>query len=250
MDAQDEAGAEGLLALGSDTLTTEIVASKGEKHWHGFFAYRALAARIPILWPLLPFLYLWPIATTACPLGQAALRRVEWAELESGELPLAIRSREDNHLQPSIIAVYVIGTLLLIVNILFGMKKITEGWPFACYPLFSGIAKPTFKALKMVPLSSTGEPISYNNEQKLVKKFSSARFVALSKHILKSQNDPQQLESRLKALWQWWIQNEPTLQQAVSVRFYEETLTVIPERKAENPLQQKLLFELNLREDA
>ena len=264
VDARDEAEAEALLALGSDTLTSDILATKGEKRWHGLEVTltskvtvtskkggQALAARIPILWPLLPFLYLWPIPTIVKQLYR------QWVESQSAhQPPLATRSGKDDceasprdNSQRSIVAIYLIGTLLLIVNALFGMKKITQGWPFACYPAFSGIAKPTIQTLKTVPLSSTGEPISYN-EQKLVKRFSVSRFFPLSQHILKSQNDPQHLQSRLKALWQWWTQNEPTLQQAVSVRFYEETLTVIPERKAENPLQQKLLFELNLREDA
>ncbi|HXV28407.1 MAG TPA: DUF393 domain-containing protein [bacterium] len=31
------------------------------KSWKGYYAYRAIAWRIPLLWPILPFLYLWPI---------------------------------------------------------------------------------------------------------------------------------------------------------------------------------------------
>ena len=239
--------------------TTEIVATKGKKHWHGFFAYRALAARIPILWPLLPFLYLWPIPTIAKQLYQ------QWAESPSVPSLATLSRKDDGEASPwdiipqtrsghriegdnslrSIIAVSLIATLLFVVNALFGIKKITQAWPFACYPLFSQIAKPTIKTLKMLPLNSKGEPIFYG-EQKLAQQMTPVRFFALGRRILKIQDDPQLLQSRLEGLWQLWIQNQPTLQEAVCVRFYEETWSTLPERKAENPLQQKLLFELDL----
>ncbi len=32
-----------------------------KKSWKGFYAYRAISWRIPILWLALPFLYVWPI---------------------------------------------------------------------------------------------------------------------------------------------------------------------------------------------
>lgn len=34
----------------------------GEKIWKGFEAYRAIAGRLPLLWPVWPFLWIWPIS--------------------------------------------------------------------------------------------------------------------------------------------------------------------------------------------
>lgn len=33
----------------------------GDRTWSGFEACRVLASRVPPLWPLVPFLYLWPV---------------------------------------------------------------------------------------------------------------------------------------------------------------------------------------------
>ena len=44
-----------------NTLLTHMHAIMGKKSWKGFYAYRAISWRIPILWLTLPFLYVWPI---------------------------------------------------------------------------------------------------------------------------------------------------------------------------------------------
>src|SRR6202171_4707697 len=51
----------GLDWLNSDDLLLNMHAVKGRKVWRGFAAYRTLAQRLPVLWPLVPFLYLWPL---------------------------------------------------------------------------------------------------------------------------------------------------------------------------------------------
>ena len=58
---KDEIAAHGLGWLDSRELLQNMHAVKGKRVWTGFYAYRALAARLPILWLLLPFLYLWPV---------------------------------------------------------------------------------------------------------------------------------------------------------------------------------------------
>ncbi len=44
-----------------NTLLTHMHAIVGKKYWKGFYAYRAISWRIPVLWLTLPFLYVWPI---------------------------------------------------------------------------------------------------------------------------------------------------------------------------------------------
>jgi hypothetical protein len=58
---KEQLAVQGLLWLDSAALMTDMHAVVQNRKWTGFAAYRALATRIPILWPFLPFLYLWPI---------------------------------------------------------------------------------------------------------------------------------------------------------------------------------------------
>ncbi|MGB7948012.1 MAG: hypothetical protein WCH75_10055, partial [Candidatus Binatia bacterium] len=64
---------------------------------------------------------------------------------------------------------------------------------------------------------------------------------------LKAQNEAER-HVLLKALWRLWVQNDLTLRHASSVGFYKVSLWTIPERLRENPIDQELLFELNLDE--
>ncbi|MGB7946617.1 MAG: DCC1-like thiol-disulfide oxidoreductase family protein, partial [Candidatus Binatia bacterium] len=52
----------GLLWLDASAIMTDLyVVTARKQGWPGFFGYRILAARIPILWPIWPLLYVWPI---------------------------------------------------------------------------------------------------------------------------------------------------------------------------------------------
>jgi predicted DCC family thiol-disulfide oxidoreductase YuxK len=57
-EARTEAGA-GRLEIDSLIEAMHVVA--GDRAWAGFEACRMLAGRVPLLWPVLPFLYIWPI---------------------------------------------------------------------------------------------------------------------------------------------------------------------------------------------
>jgi predicted DCC family thiol-disulfide oxidoreductase YuxK len=67
LDALDQGAIKerGLQWLDPTALLRDMHVVVGKKSWTGFSAYRVLAVRIPILWPILPFLYLWPIPPLA-----------------------------------------------------------------------------------------------------------------------------------------------------------------------------------------
>ena len=75
----------GLGRLSDEALIKDMHAVSGEKTWMGYDAYRAIAARIPLLWPAWPFLSLWPVTH----FGRKIYRRV--ADTRSCELPGAKR---------------------------------------------------------------------------------------------------------------------------------------------------------------
>ncbi len=47
--------------LSMNDLLKDMHAMVGRKTWKGYQAYRVIATRVPILWPVLPFLYVWPV---------------------------------------------------------------------------------------------------------------------------------------------------------------------------------------------
>ncbi len=63
--------------------------------------------------------------------------------------------------------------------------------------------------------------------------------------VLSAETDAQR-RLRLKALWQLWEQNDPSLQQADSIQFYRSTLSTIPEQWRANPVRRELVLELKL----
>lgn len=234
-------GKGGLLWPDATALTNDLCAVVPRKRWVGFAAYRALAARIPALWVVLPFLYLWPIPKVGNRIYRHAADSRSCNSLD--ERPL--RGVEIAY-GPSLRArgAIAVGVLLLVANILCGVFAVGNGWPFACYPTFEWIEGPEISSLEISASDSTGESIPLQGLQ-LSRRFSPDRLHGLIQHIL-SNSEAAQVQPRLKAFWRLWAQQDADLQQAASVRFYKVTLVIVPERRMENPIHRELLFEWKL----
>ena len=72
--------------LDSVAVVTDMHAIEGEKITKGYYAYRAIAWHIPLLWLSVPFLYIWPVTA----LGRKIYRKV--ADSRTCEVP----KRESN----------------------------------------------------------------------------------------------------------------------------------------------------------
>lgn len=255
--------------LDSDAIMADMHVVVQKQAWKGFSAYRVLATRIPVLWPILPLLYVWPIPR----IGRQIYRRVADSRTCSiaGTPPLEAgliqTSRRSQRLRSR--TVVLVGIFLLSVNSLCGIVGIYRSWPFALYPPFAILAKAQRESLEIVPLDSSGEIIPFD-QQALKQKFSSDRFVGLTasmlgtgkqalnqqfssdwvkgliSSILGSLDSPAQSRARFNALWQVAVQNDPNLRRADSVRFYKLTQWTTPDRQKENPINQELIFELKL----
>jgi predicted DCC family thiol-disulfide oxidoreductase YuxK len=242
IEVQDAAAqaTHGLSWLDSTALMVDMHAIVQRKRYIGFSAYRTLAARIPILWPVLPFLYIWPVP----PMARCIYRRVA----DSRACSIAERSsptpkRSAQRTPQSAYAAVTIGVALIVGNFFYGITNEGYSWPFACYPTFAGVIRePETESIEISVLSSTGEPIPID-EGPPSRKFTPTRWRGLVGQIL-STHDPAQRALRFKALWRVWVQSNPSLQQAEAIRFYKLTLTTIPERRKENPLKRELILEL------
>ena len=63
LNGRDRAAIEkqGFGRLDAETLAKDLHAAKGEKIWKGYDAYRTIASHIPLLWPVWPLLWVWPV---------------------------------------------------------------------------------------------------------------------------------------------------------------------------------------------
>ncbi|MGB7156875.1 MAG: DCC1-like thiol-disulfide oxidoreductase family protein [Tepidisphaeraceae bacterium] len=226
----------GLTWLTPQGLTADMHAIIGARSQSGFDAYRAIAWRMPLMWPILPLMYLPPVAA----FGRRAYRRryaAECSDVTQSSIVLTeVAARPVGRLYP----VVALGAFLLIGNTIFGLQEERRGWPLSCYPPFSRILGPQTHVLSMVALDAHGNEIPWH-ERALLDRFSAPRYASLLRHVNK-RNDPRQFE----ALWQVACRYDPALKRAERVRFYDETLWIAPERQGENPVARELLHEARL----
>ncbi len=187
----------------------------------GMGALRGLCARVLVLWPLLPFLFLLPDTL----LGQKQGRSLP---TKASALPRAAK------LAP----IVLVGTLLVSVNLAFGLVRIKDGWPFALYPVFGGIAGPTASYIQVAKVSPEGEEVVVDL-QAVNDKFGYGKLQALLKAA--TVQDAQQ-ESRVEALWSL-LEQETDIKPSDSGRFYYATYYVDPARWQDNPGDVQLIVE-------
>jgi predicted DCC family thiol-disulfide oxidoreductase YuxK len=207
----------------------------------GATAYRALASRLPLLWPFWPFLSLWPISAIA--------ERLHRHKADARTHNLLSGSRENPAATSHGAAVgsrsvIAVGSLFLLGNVFFGMFEIGNSWPLACYPTFSTHIGPMITTLKITAVTSTGEEVPVN-ERSLKRRLGGARYQVLTRQIQQTE-DPERRRRRLIALLRPLARGDVTLQRATSVRFYKTTLITIPERWIDNPVGQELLLHVDL----
>jgi predicted DCC family thiol-disulfide oxidoreductase YuxK len=219
----------GLDWLDADALGRSVHAVRGRRSWAGVAAYQVVGSRLPLLWPVLPFLTL-PIAD-----------RVYWhvADSRSCRLPVPAEGLRPRGGFPR--AVAVVGTLLVAGNVAFGALQISNGWPFACYPTFRGIATPEVTSIEVdVPRPGGEVPVSLES---LSDKLDSDVLRGMIGNLLRVEN-PAERDLRLRSFWALCERLEPQLSDVERVLFYKVTLATDPELHNRNPLRRELLAEL------
>jgi predicted DCC family thiol-disulfide oxidoreductase YuxK len=226
--------------LDSTALMRDMHVVVEGKRWAGFPAYRVLAARIPLLWPAVPFLYLWPIPIFANRIyrhvADSRVCNIPGEPLKAGRATATSAAVSNG-------VVATVGVLLLLGNFLFSVGNIGYSWPLAAYPTFAGMAGPEANSLEITARNSTGEIVALT-PQTLGPELAPERFWGLMSVVL-SPIDVQERRARLKAIWQLWARHDSRLQQVASIQLYSVTLSTLPERQRDNPLHKELLFQVN-----
>ena len=223
----------GLDWLDADALGRSVYAVRGRRSWVGVAAYQTIGPRVPVLWPVLPFLTL--------PIADRVYRHV--ADSRSCPLPALAEALRPRDGFPR--AIVVVGTLLVAGNVAFGALQISNGWPFACYPTFRGIATPEVASIEVDVPSPGGEvPVSLES---LSARLDSDVLRGMVGNLLRVEN-PAERNLRLRSFWALCERLEPHLADAERMLFYKVTLATDPDLHKHNPLRRELLAELQASE--
>ena len=205
--------------------------SASSKQRTGLGALEALCARVIGLWPLLPLLYVW--------------RRISSAQLE------VMSSREgnasalvDEAQQPTLSAPWrptaLVGTLLLVGVLSFGLLNVGHGWPFAAYPTFAGLVEPTLTRYEMVKLEQGGEvPLDLTP---LSRAYGGPKFQTLVLGAISTEDKALQQE-KLSSIWQLVAAEVKGVDMSDTGRFYSTTMRTDPVYEGERTVTRELLVE-------
>jgi len=233
--------AHGLNNVQSDALLRDIHAVVGERVQSGFAAYRALAARIPLLWPVLPLLYLPFVSSLATrmyrQIADSRTCSIATSSIAPAGQPAATQFAQ---LRPLI----VVATGMLAINFLLGAGGVAYAWPFASYPTFEKLVGPTITVIRVEAHDANGAIVPFD-ERALKRRFSGERWSGMIRWTIRTKNEKNH-ERRLRALAQVILENEPQLRGMQSLDFYELTFSTLPERRNEGPINKNLLLSLPL----
>lgn len=126
----------------------------------------------------------------------------------------------------------VVGGLLLAANIACGIWSI-DSWPFSVFPRFAGIARPESTALEVVVRSPAGV---------LTRVSPGLRPQALVR-LLQAKGSDQQ--ARVAALQDYLVRHEVTHSAGEILQVYEVIRSTAPEDRHNEPLQRKLIAQLD-----
>ena len=233
-----------LTKLGSidrSNLLQDIHAISNGREYRGVAAYRAMAIRIPVLWPVMPVLFLPP----AVGIANKVYRRVKHSRsciLAEQTDSLSFNSVRNSNSDWKLVA--AAGILLVAGNVYTGMRNIVAGWPFASYPTFAYVADDEITSMEIVALAPDGEIIPTDTTP-LKQSFAEQRLRGMLESLLRLQK-PGENGDRLSGLWQIYVLKDPQLKRASTIRFYQATLCTVPEKKYLNPLRRELLLEVKL----
>jgi predicted DCC family thiol-disulfide oxidoreductase YuxK len=224
--------------LNADAILRDMHAVVGQDAWAGFSSYRVWIKRLPLLWPLLPFLYLWPIDL----LGQRIYRHVADSRAcdPSEARSLAVQENAMNRKAVALIA--GTGALITYAAVLTAVGKIYT-WPISGYPTFEDIDKPEVDVLMIAVEKQDGSitqisPLRHESLGELPPE----RLMGMLNHLLAVENETER-RARLQSFWTLWAQENPTLRTAVDVKFYRDTLSSLPENQGNNLIRRKLVYE-------
>jgi predicted DCC family thiol-disulfide oxidoreductase YuxK len=211
----------------------------GKNKWKGYECYRTLAGRIPILWPVWPFLWIWPVPA----LGKMIYRKVADSRSCSIRKQMPVGTAAVSVINTS--CVRLVGTSLIVINVLFGATGTTNSWPFACYPTFDRIiATPTTETLMIGGVRDGKEELI--DLQSLKNQISATKLRGMTHSIL-AEKDTRRQNSQLSATLPLLVNSGVDVSQYSKIRFYKAVKSTEPGEYSKSPISSSMLFEYDVR---
>jgi vitamin K-dependent gamma-carboxylase-like protein len=167
---------------------------------------------------------------------------IDWAALLRRPRAEAAATRDDR--VPW--ATAMVGSLLLAGVVATGTRLVQILWPFMLYPTFASVEGTTRVQLTVRAVDATGRERDVDLRRLndvLPERFEPARLYGLVDRMI---GDPEPERSqKLRALWTVLAPGDPTLRTASGIRFYRETVSVVPDRRHEAPLERELVLQLD-----
>lgn len=231
----------GLDALDRQALLEDMHAVSSRGRWRGFDAYRQVAWRMPLLWPTLPLLHLWPVTA----IGRRIYRRV--ADHRACSIVQPAPAGAVPAPAPAGAAVAAVGIFLIAGNAWYGVRGLSSAWPLACYPTFRLIVQnPEVSTLQVATVDAAGRE-QVLDARLMERQATTGRWKNLIGSIMQTGDEALRRE-RLRQLWALWAREDAALQAAQMVRFYKVTRSTVPEAADDPPLRRELLWEMTMTE--
>jgi predicted DCC family thiol-disulfide oxidoreductase YuxK len=187
-----------------------------DRQFTGVETYGQIALRIPLLWPILPFLYV-PTFHRRTARVYERVKHSRTCAIPNGAVVHAP--------QRSVRNIVAVGSVLLAGSLYAGARAIVAGWPFACFPTFAYIAQDHIQVLDIVAFDRDGRVMPTTDSASLHDTFADQRLRGLLESALYG---PGENGERLRGVWQLYLQKAPGLEGASDVRFYRVTVSTIP----------------------
>jgi predicted DCC family thiol-disulfide oxidoreductase YuxK len=226
-------------SIAAGDLARDMHAVIGREKRLGYEAYRALALRIPIFWPWVPFLWLWPVPV----LGKLIYRKVADSRLcQRRTVPIPVESVRSNEKSQGIKIIKWVGFFLLFVNSILGLDHMEAAWPFSCFPTFSALRDaPRVEKLMVYGVAGKTEH-SINFEGYFAKYMENQKISNLTFEIMNTP-DGALRDSRFKSLVRMAGQTGVDLSGYSKIRFYKEDYDTDPDSGGHSALSRELLME-------
>ncbi len=236
----DRADRAGLAGGGGCSPVAGVCVVGGGRRWEGYAAWGAIARRVPVLWPVLPLLWLGPgleVGRRVCA-GVAGSRLCGvldgiWVAGPGGERDRASRG------------LIGFGIAAIFLMVWYGVNHQTAAWPFACYPTFDGVMRTPVRSVIVVEAAGAGgRPIPWDDAL-INGAFRPDRYRGLMDSILRVK-EPVARDVRLREFWSVLSRVDPALAGARTVRFYRTTISTDPADRGDWVIDRALLLEFQL----
>lgn len=250
--------AEGLGHLDDTALMTDMHSAwkveqgKGEgatndwKTAKGYDAYQLIAWRVPLLWPLLPIVYLPPVASIGWKIYRriADSRACRVPSVPTGQTKKPIAWAPNWWWRPLLF----VGGMILAIQCVLGAGRMHKSWPLACYPLFDQIAERTVNWPEFKLVQASGETIELDDDT-IRNTLGEARYVVSMKQFLAIPRDEAASKQVLSQFVEAWTADGSL--PAESKGKIDVTLATFeltgPQRPSE-PIEEKPLMQFELKE--